>query len=107
MNNVFFNRKFFAIFLLLALFGARLNVVSYSVFVVPLQDYIAKTDFIADADTKPRVAHFKAQNHGADVPVPCTEFVFIETVFESPVEFPPVPKKSLPEGHVTIFIPPA
>jgi len=101
------SRKFLAILLLLVLFGARLGAVSYSGFVVPVQDYLAQTDFIADADAKPKVAHFKASMYGTDVPVPCTDFVFIEVVFETPAEFPSAPEKDLPEGHVTIFIPPA
>lgn len=107
MINVCLMRKFFAILLLLALFVARLNAVSHPVCFSQLQDYISKTDFIADAETKPRVAHFKAQNHGADVPVPCSDFVFVEVVFETLMEFPPVLEKNLPEGHVSIFIPPA
>ncbi len=107
MTVVSFSRKFLAILLLLALFGARMGAVSYTAFIVPLQDYIAQTDFIADADTKPLMAHFKAKTHGADIPVPCTELVYVEKVFETPVKFPPVTEKDLPEGYVKIFIPPA
>jgi hypothetical protein len=107
MTVVGFSRKFLAILLLLVLFGARLGAVSYSGFVVPLQDYIAQTDLITEADTQPRVAHFKVKSHGTDVPVPCSDFVFIERIFESPLEFPPASEKDLPEGYVSIFIPPA
>jgi hypothetical protein len=107
MTVVGFLRKSLAILLLLVLFGARLGAVSYSGFVVPLQDYIAQPDLITEADTLPKVAHFKVKSHGADVPVPCRDFVFIERIFETPLAFPPVPEKDLPEGYVSIFIPPA
>jgi hypothetical protein len=87
--------------------GARLGAVSYTAFVVPLQHFIAQTDFIADADAKPKTTHFKGPISGIDAPVPCCEFVFAEIVFATPAEFPPAPEKELPDGYVTIFIPPA
>jgi len=100
-------QKLLAILIVLVLLGARIGAVSHSVFVVPLQDYIAKADYVADASAKPKMTHFKTSVGGVDVPVPCTGFVFAEVAPEDFTEFPPALEIDLPEGHVTIFVPPA
>lgn len=107
MTGDCFYRKFFAILLLVVLFGARLGAVSYSGFVLPMQDYISQSDVMIEADTEPKVAYFKVKSHGADAPVPCRAFALTERVFKTPMDFLPIVDKELPEGHVSIFIPPA
>lgn len=107
MRTGFLSRKFLALFLLLAIFSARLGALSYAEFVLPLQDYIAQTDFIADTDTPPNGAPCKVKIHSVDVPVPCPNFVFADAIIVTRAVFPPPLEQKLTEGHVIIFIPPA
>ena len=100
-------RKLFAIALLFTIVGMRLSSVSYDGFVVPVQDVIAKVAVMLDGDTKPQAAHCKVKGQGMDLPVPCANFVLTERLQVSRLSYPSMPKLILPEGHTTIFIPPA
>lgn len=100
-------RKFFAIALLFTLVGMRLSAVSHDGFVVPVQDVIAKVCVMLDGDTKPQAAHCKVKGQGMDLPVPCADFVLTERLQVTRLSYPSMPELVLPEGHTTIFIPPA
>ncbi|MDX9707999.1 MAG: hypothetical protein RBT64_00465 [Trichloromonas sp.] len=100
-------RKFFATALLFTLVGMRLSSVSHDGFVVPVQDVITKVSVMLDGDTKPQAAHCKVKGQGMDLPVPCADFVLTEKLQVSRLSYPSMPKLVLPEGHTTIFIPPA
>jgi len=100
-------RKFFAIILLLALFGMRLNSVSHDGFVVPVQDVIAKVAVMIDGDTKPPASHCKVKGQGMELPVLGDDFVLTERLQVSRLTYPSMPKLVLPEGYTSIFIPPA
>jgi len=107
MINNGFLRKFFALTLLFALFGMRLNSVSHDGFVVPVQDVIAKVAVMIDGDTKPTASHCKVKGPGMELPVLSDDFVLTERLQVSRLSYPCMPKLVLPEGYTSIFIPPA
>lgn len=107
MINIRLLRKFFATALLFTLVGMRLGSVSHEGFVVPVQDVIAKVAVMLDGDTKPQAAHCKIKGQGMDLPVPCADFVLAERLQVTRLSYFSMPKQVLPEGHTTIFIPPA
>ncbi len=100
-------REFCTIALLFTLVGLRLSSVSHDGFVVPVQDAIAKVAVMLDGDTQPQAAQCKVKGQGMDLPVPSGDFVLTEKLHVSRLSYPSMPKRVLPEGHTTIFIPPA